>query len=383
MSDSRAVPVLVLTQYSLPDHKRNMNAYQRLYYGSEHAAITLLMRRNERASAELGRRVRVRHAPVQSRWAFFLYALAYAAGARWRGCRVIITDPSGFAGVGLLARALLGCFWVLDLWDRPRWRPGQHQPGHRPPLADRLLFRAMRRADLFLLSVLPQAVRDIDPPAERCVQFPNAIDPSLVARAPPVRPVDDDTLHLAVGKSMFDDTVGLDLLVDAARRLAAQACPFHIHVIGGVPPAAFARVQASPVAQHFTLHGVTEAPRAEVFGQAHVGLVPYLPYEDLSYIFPIKVLEHLSQGNPVVASNLPGLAATIRDGYNGLLVEPGDPRALAEAVLRLQRDRALWERLAHNALESVRLYDARDKNRRIFAEVLSRSGALTAGIARP
>ena len=49
------------------------------------------------------------------------------------------------------------------------------------------------------------------------------------------------------------------------------------------------------------------------------GLVPYMNFEDLKYIYPIKVLEHLSQGNPVIASDLPGLTVMVQDGYNALI----------------------------------------------------------------
>lgn len=49
------------------------------------------------------------------------------------------------------------------------------------------------------------------------------------------------------------------------------------------------------------------------------GLVPYMNFEDLKYIYPIKVLEHLSQGNPNIASDLPGLTVMVQDGYNALI----------------------------------------------------------------
>ncbi len=164
---------------------------------------------------------------------------------------------------------------------------------------DRILFRVMRMADLFILSVLPPAVKDIDPPPGRCVQFTNAIAMETVADAPPKRPADDDTLHLAFGKSIFDETVGLGVVQEAAEILVQRGVPFHVHAIGEVTQEVRNTVAASPVAAHITLHGVIKESRAEFFHRhIHVGLTPYMGYEDLSYIYPIKVLEHLSQGNP-------------------------------------------------------------------------------------
>ena len=40
-------------------------------------------------------------------------------------------------------------------------------------------------------------------------------------------------------------------------------------------------------------------------------------------------------------------------GTTGLLVEPGDSRAMGNAILRLKQDRKLRERLARNALHHV------------------------------
>ena len=190
------------------------------------------------------------------------------------------------------------------------------------PLGDRVLFRVMRMADLFILSVLPPAVKDIDPPPARCVQFTNAIAMETVASTPPKRPADDDTLHVAFGKSIFDVTVGLGIVQEAAELLVQRGVPFHAHAIGEVTPEVRDIVASSPAAAHITLHGVIKESRADFFHRIHVGLTPYMGYEDLSYIYPIKVLEHLSQGNPVIATNLPGLAVMVRDGENGLLVKP-------------------------------------------------------------
>lgn len=52
---------------------------------------------------------------------------------------------------------------------------------------------------------------------------------------------------------------------------------------------------------------------------------------------PNAVLEYLAAGLPTVASQVGGNAEIIQDGKTGLLVPPGNPSALAEALLRLLR----------------------------------------------
>jgi glycosyltransferase involved in cell wall biosynthesis len=60
-------------------------------------------------------------------------------------------------------------------------------------------------------------------------------------------------------------------------------------------------------------------------------------YESFGYV----TLEAMALSRPVVATRVAGSRDLVRDGESGLLVEPGDDRALGDAVLRLLSDRAL------------------------------------------
>ena len=60
---------------------------------------------------------------------------------------------------------------------------------------------------------------------------------------------------------------------------------------------------------------------------------------------PQAVLEAMALGKPVIASRATGNAVIIRDGEDGLLVEPMDSSAWAAAIERLLGDPALAARL--------------------------------------
>ena len=74
------------------------------------------------------------------------------------------------------------------------------------------------------------------------------------------------------------------------------------------------------------------------------------------YTSPLKLFEYLAAGRPIVASRLPALAEVLEDGINALLVAPGDPAALADAIRRLIADPALALRLAARAFADAEQY---------------------------
>lgn len=67
--------------------------------------------------------------------------------------------------------------------------------------------------------------------------------------------------------------------------------------------------------------------------------------------FGIAFLEAAAHGRPVVAGNVGGATDAVIDGVTGLLVDPCDQLAVAEAITRLLLDRDLAERLGRAGRE--------------------------------
>src|ERR1043166_886165 len=71
---------------------------------------------------------------------------------------------------------------------------------------------------------------------------------------------------------------------------------------------------------------------------------------------PLKLVEYMAAGKPIVASNIGAIPEVITHGENGLLVAPGNVDELVAAILLLLRDRALAECLGAAARANVRQY---------------------------
>lgn len=88
---------------------------------------------------------------------------------------------------------------------------------------------------------------------------------------------------------------------------------------------------------------------AAVWRSHHVGCVPSLGGEGL----PRSLLEAASHGRAILTTATPGCRDFTRDGVEGLVAPPGDPRALAAAMIRLAADPALVARLGSAARERL------------------------------
>jgi glycosyltransferase involved in cell wall biosynthesis len=68
---------------------------------------------------------------------------------------------------------------------------------------------------------------------------------------------------------------------------------------------------------------------------------------------PVALLEAMAKGLPVVATSVGGIPEVLSDGEDGILVQPGTPDRLAEAIASLLDNENLRARLGKNAREKV------------------------------
>ena len=101
--------------------------------------------------------------------------------------------------------------------------------------------------------------------------------------------------------------------------------------VAGTGPlsASVERAAANGVLEY--LGSQTQSEVSRLMQNARVLLLPSLWYEGLPMVIP----EAFATGLPVVASDIGALSSLIAHGRNGLLVPPGDPEALAQAVQTL------------------------------------------------
>jgi glycosyltransferase involved in cell wall biosynthesis len=214
----------------------------------------------------------------------------------------------------------------------------------RRGLADRA------RGAACVIACNPDVAGDLSRVGAPVQRMPHGVDLERFRPSPP--PPAAVLTILAVGRLV--PKKGFPVLLDAASRLLA---PFRLRIIGdGARREDLQRrIAALGLADRVELAGLrTHEELPAEYGAAHIVAVPSVMDEkgDRDGL-PNVVLEAMSSGRPVVASDVGAVASAVVDGRTGVLVPPGDAEALAGAIEFLADQPDIRERLGREARARV------------------------------
>jgi len=104
------------------------------------------------------------------------------------------------------------------------------------------------------------------------------------------------------------------------------------------------------------LYGMGPHVMSGLYRRAYLSVAPLArgARNEVQGCCPLKIVESMASGAPVVASDLPVVRELVSPGSDGMLAPPGSARALAKALELLMDDQALRDRLARGAYEKAR-----------------------------
>ena len=280
------------------------------------------------------------HAHLASYWGFYLPMLAVAAVRRLRRVPAVATYHGGkaaeFAAAhGWSVHALLNQLDALIVLSQFTGRVFEH------------------------LGVQP-------------VVIPNLVEQDQFRPLPPgpgsPRLSDTDRPALLWIKS-FDDAGNPELMVEAFARVRQNLPGATLTMVGDGPR--FSNTQSLARSLNVPVHfagRIAFGAIAQIYAAADI-----LAISSAVDNQPNVLIEASACGMPVVATAVGGIPDMAQDGVNALLVAPGDPDALAAAVLRVARDSGLAGSLGRAAVENAQTYTwprVRGQLAALYAQVL-------------
>ncbi len=197
--------------------------------------------------------------------------------------------------------------------------------------------------------------------ATHLTEISNGIDCAAFAQ-PAVQPerikkyFHPDQAQFLLFLGRFHPRKGVDILIEAFR-IAAQNNRNLQLVIGGDGPdreALHQQASQSGVADRIHFLGLVHGQEKLWLLQNALALaVPTKSWEGL----PIVVLEGLASGQAIIGSRVGGIVDLVKDGDNGLLIEPGNAPSLANAFQIISENPAARRKMGEASRERAKLFD--------------------------
>jgi glycosyltransferase involved in cell wall biosynthesis len=165
-------------------------------------------------------------------------------------------------------------------------------------------------------------------------------------RCVPLTEETDERYILCVGYPWY--TKGMDILIGAFRRIAAQYPDVRLRLMGYLPDPRVLEELAEGSPQIEFLGARPNEEALKIIDACTIYILA-----SRTEALPWVLLEAMAGQRAIIASKVGGVPFCIADGENGLLFRPGNVDELAEKMVQLLNDKPLRERLGQRGRERV------------------------------
>jgi glycosyltransferase involved in cell wall biosynthesis len=231
-------------------------------------------------------------------------------------------------------------------WRAPTRLYGSRLRTALNPAADRVALTGLRSADGIrtITGYTTSLVREVG--LEPADEFPAYMDFDSFLQTPP-QPLPAAPRVLFVG--VLERYKNVDGLADAWRLAAPRVPEAHLRIVGsGTLRSVVDRLLDDVPGQTSWDERLSQTQVSQALDDATALVLPSRS-EGMGRV----IVEAFCRARPVVGARVGGIPDLVEDDQNGLLVEPGDVQALADAIVRILTDRQLAERLSAGAHASA------------------------------
>ena len=108
------------------------------------------------------------------------------------------------------------------------------------------------------------------------------------------------------------------------------------------------QIHALEIDRHVMMAGLRDDV-PEIISALDMFILPSIDSEATSQVIP----QALAMGKPVIATDIGGLPEIVEDAVTGLLIPPGDPGAIATAIIRMAREREEAKEMAMKGRDKI------------------------------
>ena len=165
-------------------------------------------------------------------------------------------------------------------------------------------------------------------------------------------------ITVSAGRLVWEKNI--ERLIDATeivRKELGDYCHIHLGGFGNLKEPIEAKAKSFP---HFNI--LPNLPQGDL--AKYYSLADAFVMASLSEGFGLVYIEALSCETPVVTSDSSPMNSYVKDGFNGLLVNPNSSNDIAKKTLELLTSHELYSRLRLNARPSIKRFDSKELEKR-------------------
>jgi len=240
-----------------------------------------------------------------------------------------------------------------------------HTPGERsaPPLIKRILKKTIQKAEIFSCThyvgvsefVYNRFIKSGCVPAGRCSYVCNGIKPIVVEKKYEnyVREIFDipknEIVVITTGRATYYK--GVDFIIRCAAKIIHEnKCKDirFIHCGDGPDLAALKAMAREMNVEDKFIFGGRRSDVARLLKSSDIGV-----QASKGEAFSLSILEYMSAGLATIVPNHCANGEAIRNGYNGMLYEPGDSEGFINAIIDLANNQSMRKHLGENASKTI------------------------------
>ena len=150
---------------------------------------------------------------------------------------------------------------------------------------------------------------------------------------------------------------GIEFLVECFRRVVEAVPNAKLLLVGDGPtrPAVERAISNLGLESSVQVTGLVPQQKVPaILAASDVAVLPYPQLPQEMWFSPLKLYEYMAAGKAIVATRSGQIEEVLRDQENGILIEPGDVVAFAEAITSLCNDPARASKLGASASRQAR-----------------------------
>ncbi|MFW9875273.1 MAG: glycosyltransferase [Candidatus Thorarchaeota archaeon] len=279
---------------------------------------------------------------------------------------------------------MFGKIWIADLLDDPSLsleKRSRDLLGYLVYIYQSVLYLIVKKvlhfSDLvIILKGMKEIMIDFNLDTIRYLEVTNGVDLQYIAGKVKYHKAEVlDNKFTIVYVGMITTERGIRTVIESAHLVSGEFSDMKYILIGWIPyqddyVTLKALIDKYNLDQQFNIIGeLSHEETMNYIKEADICLYPFPKTRQLEYVSPIKVFEYMAYGKVVIASRLKGVEDIIEQNDSGILVEPGNPRELANAIMMIYRDRKLKKKIELGALEKIKKFDWSLINNKILSHV--------------